>query len=323
MCETTGNCENVSFLPGYRTRRFFVYVKQVSLHSCYTLVNRLFVHRFPKCVETTSDVTKVLAKSKHYDYRNPFDYFTIGHIFVGYQPVPSRMWTRPRTHFWDLTTGMKVHEAVVPRICTFCVINEGDTTEPIILIYAFKNSTFKSRNIKFSQLYLYDVKMMRYTGFYANIPSKVLWWGLANNVLVTRQERSFYFFDTVAGTCIWIKDMDLKFNSGESDMQHSQFLLGTSLYYSFKYHLYIMNIENQQTVFSMDLNYMVYSLHHVRTKFLIISSKSCSDVWDIDDRQLVFKLPYLFITEFKIDSKAAPMRLLAHSQNEVSIINFW
>lgn len=274
-------------------------------------------------METTSDVTKVLAKSKHYDYRNPFDYFTIGHFFVGYQPVPSRLWARSRVHFWDLAKGVKVHEAVVPRICSFCIVKKGDTTKPIILIYAYKNSTFKSRNIKFSQVYLYDMRLMRYTGFQASIPSKVLWWGLGRDVLVTRQERSFYFFDTITATCLWIKDMDLKLSSSESDLEHSQFLLGVNLYYASKYHLYIMNVENQQTVFSMDLNYMVFSLYHIRAKFLIISSKSCSEVWDLDERELVFKLPYLFITDFKIDSEAAPMRLLANSQNEVSIINFW
>uniref|UniRef100_A0A1B6LV09 F-box domain-containing protein n=1 Tax=Graphocephala atropunctata TaxID=36148 RepID=A0A1B6LV09_9HEMI len=279
--------------------------------------------KLPNTVETTSDVTKVIAKSHDYDFKNPFDYFTIGNIFVGYQPAPSRLWSRPRIHFWDLTTGVKVHEEAVPRICSQCIVMKGDTAKPAILIYAFKSSTFKNRNIRLSHIYLYNIKTMSYTGFHADIPSKVLWWGMARNVLVTRQERAFHFFDVVAGTFLSVKDMDLKMNVGESDLEHSQFLLRTHLYYAYKYHLQVMDIETQEMVFMFDLNYIIYSLHNVRGKFMIISSKSCSEVWDIDDNELVFKLPYLFITDFKIDSQASPMRLLAQSQNEVSIINFW
>lgn len=265
----------------------------------------------------------MIAKSPDYDFQNPYGYFTIGTLFVGYQPSATRLWSRPKVHFWDLTTGTKVHEFLVPRICSQCVVLKGDTNKPLILVYVFKSSTFQSRSIRLSQIYLYDVNLKRYTGFYAEIPSKVVWWGLCRDVLVARQERVFHFYNVVTGQCLCSKDMDWKMNVGECDLERSQFLLKSHLYYATKYHLHIMDVETQEIVYNLDLNYIIYSLHNIRGKFMIISSKSSSEVWDIEDKELVFKLPYLFITEFNVDSLAAPMRLLAQSQNEVSIINFW
>lgn len=278
---------------------------------------------FSSSVETTSDVTKVIAKAPEYDFRNPFAYFTIGNLFVGYQPAPSKMWVKPKIHFWDVTSGLKIHQDSVPRLCSQCVVLKGDTNKPFILIYAFKSSTFKCRNIKLSQIYLYNIRRMRYTGFHAEVPSKVLWWGMCKEVLVTRHERSFQFFNVNTGVCLSVKDMDLKGNVSDYDLENSQFLLRTNLYYSMKYHLQIMNVETQETLYNMDMNFMIYSLHNVRGKFMIVSNKSGSEVWEIETKEFVFRLPYLFITDFKIDSDAAPMRLLARSQNEVSIINFW
>ncbi|XP_054257709.1 uncharacterized protein LOC128982770 [Macrosteles quadrilineatus] len=279
--------------------------------------------KFPKSVETTSDVTKVLAKSSRYDFKNPFDYFTMGNIFVGYQPIPSRLWVKPRIHFWDIASGMKIHDDAVPRVCSYCLVMKGDTTKPLILVYAFKSSTFKSRSIKFSQIYLYNIKIMKYTGFHGNVQAKVLWWGMSNDILVTRQERSFNFFNTKSGEFLSGIDMDLKMNVFDSDLRNSQFILNGQMLYASKYYLKSINMESQENILCIDLNYIIYSLYNIRGRFMIVSSKSSSEVWEIESKEIIFKLPYLFIADFKIKTDACPIRLVAQSQNEVSVINFW